>query len=70
MIAEEQLQELYQLYDRFHGALDPLALEVLEAERAFFQELDSFHSTPAPEIPFHEFRRQAIRKCKEYLRKS
>ena len=70
MIAEEQLRELYQLYDIFHGALDPLAAEVLAAERAFFEKLESLHSIHAIDVPFHEFRRYAVRKCKEYLRKN
>jgi hypothetical protein len=42
MISEEQLQELFELYDRFHGALDPLTLEALEAERAFSRGCNRF----------------------------
>ena len=70
MISEAQVRELFHLYDQFHGALNPLAPEILEAERAFFAKLESLHTTHAPDVPFHEFRRYAVRKCKEYLRKN
>ena len=70
MISEEQLRDLFNLYDRFHGALDPLAPEILEAERAFFHKLHLLHATHAADVPFHAFRRYAVRKCKEFLRKN
>ena len=68
MIAKEQIEELVRLYDQFHGAFDPLLPEVLEAERAFFEKLQTLHATHAADLPFHEFRRYALQKCKDHLR--
>ena len=68
MIATEQLEELVRLYDQFHGAFNPFLPEVLEAERAFFEKLQTLHATHAADVPFHEFRHYAVQKCKDYLR--
>jgi len=54
MISDAQLRELFELYDRFHGALNPLAPDVLMAEREFFSKLQSLHSTHAADVPFPE----------------
>ena len=68
MIAKEQIEELVRLYDQFHGAFNPLLPEVLEAERSFFEKLQTLHTTHAADVPFHEFRRYAVQKCKDRLR--
>ena len=68
MITTEQLEELVRLYDQFQGAFNPLLPEVLESERAFFEKLQTLNATHAADVPFHEFRRYAVQKCKEYLR--
>ena len=58
-----------RLYDQFHGAFAPLLPEVMEAERAFFEQLLTLHATHAADVPFNEFRRHAVQKCKDFLRK-
>ena len=68
MISKGQIEELVRLYDQFHGAFNPLLPEVLEAERAFLEELQTLHATHAADLPFHEFRRHAVQKCKDSLR--
>jgi hypothetical protein len=68
MISREQLEELARLYDQFHGAFDPFLPEVLDAERVFFDKLHSLHASHAADLPFQEFRRYAVQKCKEHLR--
>jgi hypothetical protein len=68
MISQAQIEELVRLYDQFHGAFNPLLPEVLAAEHAFFEKLQTLHATHAADVPFHEFRRYAVMKCKEYLR--
>ena len=68
MISKEQIEVLVRLYDQFHGAFDPLLPEVLEAERAFFEKLQTLHATHAADVPFREFRRYAVEKCNEHLR--
>lgn len=68
MISKEQLAELARFYDQFHGAFNPLLPEVLEAERLFFEKLQTLHATHASDVSFREFRRYAVEKCKEHLR--
>ena len=68
MISREQIEELARLYDQFHSAFNPFLPEVLEAEQAFFEKLQTLHATQAADVPFHEFRRYAVQKCKEHLR--
>src|SRR6266566_12806 len=36
---------MVRLYDLFHGAFNPLLPEVLNAEQAFFEKLQSLHAT-------------------------
>ena len=68
MISKEQIEELVRLYDQFHGAFNPLLPEVLEAEQLFFEKFRTLHATHATDLPFPEFRRYAVQKCKEHLR--
>jgi hypothetical protein len=70
VISKEQLTELVRLYSEFHSAIDPTAAPVLQAENEFFALLHQLHITHAPELPFNEFRRYAIRECKLFLRKN
>ena len=70
MISKEQIAELVNLYSEFHGAIDPLAPEVVKSEEAFYELLRSLRVTHAPDLPFQEFRRYAVRQCKLYLRKN
>jgi hypothetical protein len=70
LISNEQLAELVRLYSDFHSAIDPTDPAVIEAERQFFAFLHKLHEVHASELPFHEFRRYAVRECKLFLRKN
>ena len=70
MISQEQIAQLVRLYAEFHGAIDPTEPAVLKAEEGFYTLLRSLHDTHAADLPFHEFRRYAVRQCKLYLRKN
>lgn len=68
MIGREDIAELARLYDQFHGAFDPLQPEALRAEQQFMERLAALHAAHAADVPFHEFRRRAVQRCKELLR--
>ena len=70
MISSDQLAKLVALYSEFHQALDPFQPSVLKAEVEFFEMLRSLHATHAPDVPFDEFRRYAVKQCKLYLWKN
>ena len=70
MISQEQSAELVRLYSLFHGAIDPTEPAVLKAEEEFHALLRALHNTHAADLPFHEFRRYAVRQCKLSLRKN
>jgi hypothetical protein len=62
---EKEIEALATLYDRFANALDPFAPGLDEAERAFNENVASWHDvldTPKPNL--HEFRKAIIYRCK------
>ena len=70
MISKEEIAELYSLYETFHSAIDPFDPEIMKAEAAFFEKLLALHERQAPDVPFVEFRRYAVRQCKLYMKKN
>ena len=70
MISKEQIAELVRVYSEFHSAIDPTDPIVLHSEREFHAMLHKLHQTHAIDLPFHEFRRYAMRECKVFLRKN
>jgi hypothetical protein len=69
-LSREQIEELAVLYDRFAHALDPFDPSRDEAERQFHGKLHDYHRTLAPEADFRDFRREAVRTCKLFLKKN
>ncbi len=69
-LSREQLEELAVLYDRFAHGLDPFDPGSELAEKQFYNLLEHFHSTLAPRTRFDEFRREAVRVCKAFLRRN
>ena len=70
MIAREQLAQVAELYDRYQNSLDPHSPDRAEAGRLFKERLATLHATHAADIPFDQFRREIILRCRDFLRKS
>ncbi len=70
MIPSEQLRHLAELYNGFANPLDPFDPRAEECEAAFSGMLDDLHATHAPSFFGADFRRVAIRQCREWLRKN
>jgi hypothetical protein len=70
VIPDDRIARLVKLYSQFHQALDPFHPDVLRAEKGFYELLNTLHNTHAPDVPYDEFRRYAVRKCKLYLWKN
>lgn len=70
MIPAEEIAKLAELYDRFAHALDPFSEERDRAEAAFFQMLEELRTSHAPRSEVREFRREALRQCKLFLKKN
>ena len=70
MISRDQLAQLAELYDQYQNSLRPLAPERTQAGRAFKELLSGLHATHAADVPFGDFRREIIQRCREYLRKN
>jgi hypothetical protein len=68
MISREQLARLAELYDQYQNSLKPLSPERAIAGRAFKELLSSLHITHAADIPFDDFRRRTVERCREFLR--
>ena len=70
MIPPEEVAELAELYDRFAHALDPFSEDRDKAEDAFHVKMEHLRLLYAPRIDSREFRREAVRQCKLFLRKN
>lgn len=70
MIPADQIAELAQLYDRFAHALDPFSEDRNKAEDAFYLKLEHLRCLHAPRVDVREFKREAVRQCKLFLRKN
>jgi hypothetical protein len=70
MIPIEQLAHLAELYDQYHYSLKPLSAERAAAAKAFKELLAQLHTTRSPDVPFDAFRREAVERCRDYLRKN
>ena len=69
-LSREEIESLSDLYDRFAHALDPFSEERDRAEIEFYRRLEILHAEISPATPFAEFRREAVRACKLFLRRN
>jgi len=72
MISREELEALAQLYDQGHQNLDPLSKEAVDARREIDRQLEAAYSIlfPGRSVTFYEFKCDAIRRMKAFLRRS
>lgn len=70
MIPAEKIAELAALYDRFAHALDPFSDDRDRAEDAFYVTLEHLRCLYAARVDAREFRREAVRQCKLFLKKN
>ncbi len=70
MIPAENIKELAELYDQFAHALDPFSEQRDKAEDAFYVLMEKLKFTHAPTSDAREFRREAVRQCKLFLKKN
>ena len=70
MIPSEEIGELAELYDKFAHALDPFSEERDQAEDAFYRKLEHLRCGYAQQVNARDFRREAVRQCKLFLKKN
>jgi len=70
MIPANEVAVLAELYDRFANALDPFSPDRDAAEQRFYLKLEELYIRHAPTVMFSEFRREAVRQCKLFLKKN
>jgi len=70
MIPTEEIAQLAELYDRFAHALDPFSEDSDQAEDDFYRKLEDLRCLYASGVEPRDFRREAVRQCKSYLRKN
>ena len=70
MIPAEEIAELAELYDRFAHALDPFSEDRDRAEHSFYVKLEHLRCLYAQQAESREFRREAVRQCKLFLKKN
>lgn len=70
MIPHESLAKLAELFDRYNNSLDPLSSDCAAAKVEFCELLDQLYSTHAADTNPAAFRYEAVKLCREYLRKN
>ena len=70
MVPAEEIAKLAELYDRFAHALDPFSEDRDKAEDAFYLKLEHLRCLYAPRVDVREFKREAVRQCKLFLKKN
>lgn len=70
MIPADKIADLAELYDRFAHALDPFSEDRDKAEDAFYVKLETLRCQHGQQVESKEFRREAVRQCKLFLKKN
>jgi hypothetical protein len=70
MISQERIAELAELYDRYNNSLDPFSDDCAAAKSRFLKLLDQLYAAQAADVDFNAFRFEAVKLCREYLRKN
>jgi len=70
MIDPEEIAKLAELYDRYANALDRKSPDRATARRQFFARLESLYQQEGSELAYEAFRFEAVKRCREYLRKN
>jgi hypothetical protein len=70
MIPQESIASLAELFDRYVNAFDPTTADSMVSKKAFHELLSSLHATHASDVEFTSFRYEAIKLCREYLKKN
>ena len=70
MVPAEEIAKLAELYDRFAHALDPFSEDRDKSEDAFYLKLEHLRCLYAPRLDAREFKREAVRQCKLFLKKN
>jgi len=70
MIHPSDLAGLAELYDRYANAIERLSPDRLLARRQFFARLEALYEQEGVGVDFEAFRYEAVKRCKEYLKKN
>ena len=70
MIHPADLAALAELYDRYANAIERLSPDRLQARRQFLARLEALHQQEGGGIDFEAFRYEAVKRCKDYLKKN
>jgi hypothetical protein len=70
VIHPADLAALAELYDRFANAIERLSSDRLQARRQFVARLETLYQQEGGGIDFETFRYEAVKRCKEYLKKN
>ena len=70
MIHPSDLAGLAELYDRYANAIERLSPDRLLARRQFSARLEALYEREGAGADFEAFRYEAVKRCKEYLKKN
>ena len=67
----DDLERLARLYDRYANTRDPFTGDAFQARREFHDMLDDlFRHAGGSEVSRDDFRKEAIRRCRQFLNKN
>ena len=70
MIDPSEIAGLAELYDRYANAIERLSEDRLRARRQFYARLEMLYEREGTGVDYNEFRFEAVKLCKEFLRKN
>ncbi len=70
MITPEEVAALAVVYDRFANALERTSSDRLQARHEFYARLQRLYDAEGSRVAYDAFRFEAVKLCKEYLRKN
>ncbi len=70
MISAGEIAALAELYDRYANAFERTSPDRLQARRQFYARLETLYELEGRGLTYDAFRFEAVKLCKEYLKKN
>ena len=70
MISPGEIVALAELYDRYANAFERTSPDRLQARRQFYARLEMLYELEGKGLAYDAFRFEAVKLCKEFLRKN
>ncbi len=70
MISLSEISGLAELYDQYANGIERMSPERQQARRQFYARLEMLYEQEGRGVTYEAFRFEAVKLCKEYLKKN